>query len=227
MRVDRGLDGGSSRCGAAFRWRGRRLRVHWRHEQLSIRMAVESALHHSSQQPHLVHACTQTTTFTDAATCAATSASAPQIEHVAPVLSDFLEPPVPTAVYATPAPVIEDVISADSNTTPATVTEYVTPTPVIELNCVSPFQPFPPLFVAADTALTAVEVSVPQVDGLRLLLDSRIQKQSVEDVKVRRVRFQEQSVDLPDPPIVEEIVDVVQQQTSEHSVVSAAQMVAC
>ena len=59
-----------------------------------------------------------------------------------------------------------------------------------------------------------MEVSAPQVDGLRPLLDSRIQKQSVEDVevlpRVRRVRFEEQSVDLPDPPIVEEIVDVVQ-----------------
>ena len=30
---------------------GGRLRVHWRHEQLSIRMAAESALHHSVQRP--------------------------------------------------------------------------------------------------------------------------------------------------------------------------------
>ena len=53
VSVDRGLDGGG-RCGhgAAFRRRGRRLRMHWRHEQLSIRMAVESALHHSVQRPH-------------------------------------------------------------------------------------------------------------------------------------------------------------------------------
>ena len=43
MSVDRGLDcGGRGGYGAAFRRRGRRLRMHWRHEQLSIRMVVES-----------------------------------------------------------------------------------------------------------------------------------------------------------------------------------------
>ena len=81
MSVDRGLDGldgGRSRYDAAFRPRGRRLRMHWRHEQLSIRRTVESAVHHSFQQPHLVRACTQTMTFTDAATCAATSTSVPR-----------------------------------------------------------------------------------------------------------------------------------------------------
>ena len=46
MSFDRGLDGGGRRgLGAAFRMRGRRLRMHWRHEQLSIPVAVESALH--------------------------------------------------------------------------------------------------------------------------------------------------------------------------------------
>ena len=122
MSVDRGLDGGRSRYGAAFRRRGRRLRMHWRHEQLSIRMAVESALHHSFQQLHLVHACTQTTTFTNAAT----------------VLSVFLEPPVPTAVYAAPVP----------------VTECATPAPVLELNCVSPSQQFPPDFMATSVLIS-------------------------------------------------------------------------
>ena len=58
--------------------------------------------------------------------------------------------------------------------------------------------------MAADTAVTAVEFSAPQVEGLRPLLDSRIQKQSVEDVTVRRVRFEERSGDTPDLPIVEE-----------------------
>ena len=49
MSVDCGLDGGRCGFGAAFRLRGRRLRMHWRHEQLSIGMAVESALYHSVQ----------------------------------------------------------------------------------------------------------------------------------------------------------------------------------
>ena len=67
-------------------------------------------------------------------------------------------------------------------------------------------------FMAADTAVTAVEFSAPQVDGLRPLLDTRIQKQSVEDVKVRRVRFEEQSGDPPDPPVVEEFGDITFQE---------------
>ena len=109
----------------------------------------------------------------------------------------------------------------------APVIEYMAPAPVIELSCVSPSQQFPPEIMAADTAgvglgvvglinqersMAAVEVSAPQVDGLRPLPYSRIQKQSVEDVKVlprvRRVLCEEQSVDLPDPPSVEEIVHV-------------------
>ena len=65
------------------------------------------------------------------ATYAATFASAPGIEHVALVLSDFLEPPVPTAFFATPAPVIEHVAPApaDAQSTPAPVTYHVAPAP--------------------------------------------------------------------------------------------------
>ena len=68
MSVDRGMDdGGRGGHGAASRRRGRRLRVHWRHEQLSIRMAVESALHHSCQRPYRprIDAGVQTCTWTD------------------------------------------------------------------------------------------------------------------------------------------------------------------
>ena len=91
---------------------------------------------------------------------------------------------------------------ADACSTPATVTEYATPAPVIELNCVSPFQQFP----------HSVESSAPQVDGLRPLLGSRIQRQSVEDVKVRRVRSEEQSGVPPDPPTVEEFGNITCQE---------------
>ena len=67
MGVDRGLDGGCCGYGAAFRRRGGRLRMHWRHEQLSIRLAVESALHHNVQRPHrpLIDGAVQTCTWTD------------------------------------------------------------------------------------------------------------------------------------------------------------------
>ena len=36
-------------AGVARRRRERRLRMHWRHEQLSLRMALAAATHHSAQ----------------------------------------------------------------------------------------------------------------------------------------------------------------------------------
>ena len=45
MDVDAACAGGT---GAAKRRRERRLRMHWRHEQLSLRMALAEACHHSS-----------------------------------------------------------------------------------------------------------------------------------------------------------------------------------
>ena len=67
MSVDCGLDGVRCGHGTAFWRRGRRLRVRWRHEQLSIRMALESALHHSGQRPHrqLIDVLVQTCTWID------------------------------------------------------------------------------------------------------------------------------------------------------------------
>ena len=46
MDVDGGEGGGTA---SARRRRERRLRMHWRHEQLSLRMALAAATHHSAQ----------------------------------------------------------------------------------------------------------------------------------------------------------------------------------
>ena len=46
MDVDCEAGGGT---GSARRRRERRLRMHWRHEQLSLRMALAAAMHHSAQ----------------------------------------------------------------------------------------------------------------------------------------------------------------------------------
>ena len=75
-----------------------------------------------------------------AATYAATSASAPAIEHVAPVLSDFMNPPVPPAFFATPAPVIKYVepVPADTHFTFVPVLEHVTPAPVVRFTAPAP-----------------------------------------------------------------------------------------
>ena len=77
---------------------------------------------------------------------------------------------------------LSNTCSDDTNAAPAPVVQHVALTPaapVLELNCVSPFQQFDPYFMAADSAVTAVELSAPQVDGLRPLLDSRIQDEYV------------------------------------------------
>ena len=46
LEVDADVGGGT---GSARRRRGRRLRMHWRHAQLSLRMALAAATHHSAQ----------------------------------------------------------------------------------------------------------------------------------------------------------------------------------
>ena len=59
--------------GAAARRRDRRLRQFLRHEQLSVKMHVATALHHSAQRGARIDASTQTD-LRAAATCAATVA---------------------------------------------------------------------------------------------------------------------------------------------------------
>ena len=87
----RGVDG------AAARRRERRLRQVLRHEQLSAKMHVAAALHHSAQRGARVDASTQTDSYA-AATCAATAA------------------PVSIFEYVAPAPVIEYIASAPALT---------------------------------------------------------------------------------------------------------------
>ena len=71
----------------------------------------------SWQTCSFVHAYAQTTTFTDAET----------------VLWDLLEPPVPTAVYAAPAPVTEYVTPA-----PTPVIEHIAPAPAVTYTAPAP-----------------------------------------------------------------------------------------
>ena len=180
---------------------------------------------------------------TDTPTPVILNEALPVIEYVAPTPAFSSAAPAPVTGYVTPAPadsytepspVIEYVTLApvDVHAAPARVIECGARTCgrneliVFSVSTASLISWQPTLRMSALASLVlvnqkrsvaAVEVVAPQVDGLHPLLDSRIQKQSVEDVKVfpqvRQVRFEEQSVDLLDPPIVEEFVDVVQQQT--------------
>ena len=87
----------------AARRRDRRLRQFTRHEQLSVKMHVAAALHHSAQRGAREDAATQTMNSTNAATSAATATPAPVIEYVALVLAVYATPATFIA-FATPAP---------------------------------------------------------------------------------------------------------------------------
>ena len=79
--------------GAARRRRERRLRGHWKHECLSVRMAVAAALHHSSGER-----------VGAAAEVAVQTEHAPVTEHVAPAPDVIMSPPSSAIEYVAPAP---------------------------------------------------------------------------------------------------------------------------
>ena len=107
---------------SARRRRERRIRSFFRHEQMAIKLAVESAQHHSAQRccsvatqtEDEVLATTYAATASPVVACAATAAS-PLVEYV---------DPVPFVSYAATAPVIEYVA-------PAPVFEYIPPAPAL------------------------------------------------------------------------------------------------
>ena len=156
---------------SARRRRERRTRSFFRREQVTVKMAVLSALHRSAQR------CCSIATQTDdfVATLATffnmsdgdedpAGFSAPVIEHVAPapVMTDgtsLLEP--------VPLVLIEDVAPAPTVTCsrPMTVNPFVVPAPVIEYII--------PPSAAACFRLERVQVPIPQ-----------IQEQMVENIKV-------------------------------------------
>ena len=88
-------DRASNGSGAARRRRERRLRTHWRREQLTKRMLLASLAHHSAQK---MPAATQAATYADAYTQTETVA-----EYSAPAPAVYTTSA--TAVHAAPAPV--------------------------------------------------------------------------------------------------------------------------
>ena len=118
---DCALDGGGS--GAGHR-RGGRLRMFWRHEQLSLQMMRATMEHHTWQRrPQVCDADTQT--VTDAA-------PAPVVEYIAPA-PIVPAAPAPVIKCVAPAPVVECIGPVSVlYTAPAPVIEGVAPTPLIE-----------------------------------------------------------------------------------------------
>ena len=97
---------------SARRRRERQLRSVWRHEQLSVKMAVSCAVHHSAQR-FCFHAVVQTVDFSNMSDDESNVSG-----YVTP--TPVVERPAPVA----PAPVIEHVASAPAN-------KFVTSAPVI------------------------------------------------------------------------------------------------
>ena len=119
--------------GTAWRRRQRRLRALRRFVLWHSKMDVAAALHHTSRQRTApTAAATQTMSYApDPAysTTAMTTSALIECVAPAPVIADFLEPLVPTAVYAAPAPATEYVKSA-----PPPETEHVAPALVVTCN---------------------------------------------------------------------------------------------
>ena len=80
-------------AGAARRRRERRLRGHWKHECLSVRMVVAAAVHHSSGKRVVA-----------TAEVAVQREHAPVTEHVAPAPDVVVSSPSSAIEYVAPAP---------------------------------------------------------------------------------------------------------------------------
>ena len=135
------------------------LRAFLRQEKLSLAMQMATVTHHSWYRAGRADASTQTVTYTDAATCAATPAPSTVIEYV-----------VPAVTYDAPPSVIEYVA-------PAPVIEYIAPAPAV--TCAASSQQSPPAYTMTTVttgvnlditclmnpqfSITAVEASAPQV----------------------------------------------------------------
>ena len=171
---DCALDVGGS--GAARRRRDRRLRVHWRHEQLSLRMLRASVGHHSWQSKTSV-----------GVQADGLPALAPVVEYATPAVTCAVPAPLvgcvapaPAVAYAAPAPVIGYVAPAPSVTyaAPAPVFEYVTPAPVLEYiapapagSFVAPSQQLRPAYSAA-AVITGVNLDADFVGSASQVVGS-------------------------------------------------------
>ena len=186
--------------GAAARRRDRRLRQFLRHEQLSVKMHVAAALHHSAQRGARVDASTQTDSYA-AATCAATAASVPIFEYVAPA---------PVIEYISPAPAMT-YVEFSQQLPPVDTTSTVATDVNLDVTG----------FVSPQISSTAVEPSSPHVvDSLppleeftELVYNQADQEQFVAGEMTQNITgnssVQEQVIVHNIPPIVEQIQEQI------------------
>ena len=127
--------------GVARRRRERRLRAFLRREKLSLSMHMATVSHHSWHRAGRADASTQTLTYTDAATCAATAAP----EYVAPALVVEYIAPVPTGFLPVPSQQLPPTYTVTAVTTGVKLDTAV--------------------LVSPQFSGTAVEASAPQIVG--------------------------------------------------------------
>ena len=189
--------------GSARHRRERRLRCFLRHEEMTVRMAVAAA-YHSAYKPNAatyVDACTQTMTFSDAATCAATATPAPVIEAATRVFlnrdnTGFVNSQFSVfAVEASASQVVGSLHAVDESASPV----YI--------------QVHREQIAAEQESLERAQQRT--VEQLKRVPFPQIQEQFVESVqvipqKLFPERIEEQIVDIPVPPILTQIAEVVQ-----------------
>ena len=173
---------------SAARRRERWLRSMWRHEQLSVRMAVATASHHSWKSHAVVGTQTEyagvagpvpvteyvapahavapfsspAVSFEMPAPVVEYVAHAPAVTYAAPALVVGYVSSAPAVTFAAHAPVIDYVAPASSVTyaAPAPVFEYVVPAPVLEYIAPAPAVSFIAPSQQLRTAYTATGVNL-------------------------------------------------------------------
>ena len=132
--------------GSARRRRERRLRCFLRHEEMTVRMAVAAAVQHSAYNPNVatyVDAHTQTMTFSDAATYAATASPFTVTEDGTRTCRHLCCTSSNDRKCGT-----RNTETVNTYVAPALVMEYIAPSPAVSdpsflLRSVSPMKPSP------------------------------------------------------------------------------------
>ena len=115
--------------GPAARRRERRLRAFWRHEIMSVKMATNSANHHSAQRQTVLYVDTGTQTCTWTYMDSETESPDDSLsgnESPAPIFT--YAAPSPVTHYVAPTPAATHAATA-SFSAPATAIEFETPSP--------------------------------------------------------------------------------------------------
>ena len=141
--------------------RERWLRSMWRHEQLSVRMAVANATHHSSQRVTSASTQTEYVAAPVVESAPAMFVSSP-VDEAPPVVVESMDEhvaPAPAVSCAAPAPVDQYIAPSPAVTfaAPATVDVYIAPAPAVTFAVPAPVDEYAPVPAVSYAAPSPVD----------------------------------------------------------------------